>query len=194
MFTGIVTHQGILTEVKQSSSVYYTIKVDAGFVASLKEGDSISVDGACLTLIEKTAETFTVQLMPETVAKTSFSNSKIGDTFNLELPLVFGGKMDGHLVQGHVDGVGKVKTYTQTKDNWILEVIVPAELRKFIAYKGSITINGVSLTISAKTDEGLQVSLIEYTINNTNLRTLQLGDIVNLEVDVIARYLENMVR
>lgn len=193
MFTGIITHQGEIAKIVKADAIYYTIAASKSLVHGLKDGDSIAVDGTCLTVINKSEDSFDVQLMPETIAKTAFERSDIGSLVNLELPLAFAGRLDGHLVQGHVDGVGIVEKYTQQKDNWILGINVPQELRKFIATKGSISINGVSLTISAKTPNGLEVSLIEYTINHTNLKFLKLDSIVNLEVDVIARYVENMI-
>jgi riboflavin synthase len=193
MFTGIITHKGKIQEINRSESVYFKIQVDSSFVEDLKKGDSISVNGSCLTVIDLGQDWFALQLMPETMKVTAFEISNVGDEVNLEKALELGQRIDGHLVQGHVDGVGIIDDYTQEKDNWILSVQVPEKLRKYMAYKGSICINGVSLTISKKTEFGLEVSLIQYTLDWTNLKALEVGSKVNIEIDVIARYVENMI-
>lgn len=193
MFTGIITDLGKIVEIKNTDSVYYKIAVEPSFTVDLKTGDSIAVDGTCLTVINFGSDFFELQLIPETVAKTAFKYKQITSIVNLEKALKIGDKLDGHLVQGHVDEVAKVVAFTQIGDNWVLEVEIPEAFRKFIAYKGSICLNGTSLTVSKKTDNGLEVSLIKHTIENTNLGTLKTGDILNFEVDVIARYVENMI-
>jgi len=193
MFTGIITDLGKIIEIKKTDSVYYKIAVAPSFTIDLKTGDSIAIDGTCLTVIDFGSDFFELQLIPETVAKTAFKYKQIGSVVNLEKALKIGQKLDGHLVQGHVDEVAKVTSFIQNEDSWVLAVEVPAEFRKFIAYKGSICLNGVSLTVSKKTETGLEVSLIKHTIENTNLGTVKPGDIINFEVDVIARYVENMI-
>ena len=193
MFTGIITDLGKIVEIKNTDSVYYKIAVNSSFTKDLKLGDSISIDGTCLTVINFGQDFFELQLIPETVAKTAFKYKQIGSTVNLEKALKIGDKLDGHLVQGHIDEVAKVIHFTHNQDNWVLEVEIPENYRKFIAYKGSICLNGVSLTVSKKTPTGLEVSLIKHTIENTNLGDLKTGDILNFEVDVIARYVENMI-
>jgi riboflavin synthase len=137
---------------------------------------------------------FDLQLIPETISKTSFSTSNIGDIVNLEKAIILGQRLDGHLVQGHIDGVGVISSYIVENDSWVIAVNIPKDLQKYISYKGSITINGVSLTISQKTPLGLEVSLIKHTIEKTNLGTLTVGSIVNIEIDVIARYVENLLQ
>jgi riboflavin synthase len=197
MFTGIITHKGKVAKIETSPNnancIFFTIEVDNAFVKDLKIGDSIAHDGACLTVIELEQNSFKLQLIPETIAKTNLKNKVVGDYVNLEKAMIVGARLDGHIVQGHVDGVGTVSNFIQEPDNWVLQIYVPTELRKYIAYKGSISINGVSLTVSNKTNEGLEVSLIDLTLAKTNLGELKVGDLVNLEVDVIARYVENMI-
>lgn len=193
MFTGIITDLGKIVEVRKTDSVYYKIQVDNNFVSDLKLGDSIAVDGVCLTVINFGADFFELQLIPETVAKTAFKYKEIGSVVNLEKALKIGQRLDGHLVQGHVDDVAKVISFSHDQDSWVLAVEIPEQFRKFIAYKGSICLNGVSLTVSKKLENGLEVSLISHTIENTNLGTLKVDDILNFEVDVVARYVENMI-
>ena len=197
MFTGIITHKGKIRKIETSPNnincIFFTIEVDKDFVKDLKIGDSIAHDGACLTVIELGESSFRLQLIPETIARTNLKNKVVGDNINLEKAMIVGARLDGHIVQGHVDGVGTISSYIQEPDNWVLQIQVPQDLRKYIAYKGSISINGVSLTVSKKTNDGLEVSLIGLTLTKTNLGQLKVGDIVNLEVDVIARYVENMV-
>jgi riboflavin synthase len=193
MFTGIITHKGSIQQINNTDSVYFKIKTDLSFLSTIKVSDSIAVNGVCLTVIEIDNDCFSFQLMPETMNVTCFQDSKVGDEVNLEQALQIGQRLDGHIVQGHVDGVGIVTSYVQNKDNWILGVEVPEKIRKYIAYKGSICISGVSLTISKKTEKGLEVSLIQYTLDWTNLKALQIGSKVNIEIDVIARYVENMI-
>jgi riboflavin synthase len=197
MFTGIITNKGKIAKIETSPNnancIFFTVEVDNDFVKDLKIGDSIAHDGACLTAIELEENSFKLQLIPETIAKTNLKNKLVGDYVNLEKAMIVGARLDGHIVQGHVDGVGVVSSYIQEPDNWVLQINVPENLRKYIAYKGSISINGVSLTVSKKTDEGFEVSLIGLTLIKTNLGELKVDDLVNLEVDVIARYVENMI-
>jgi riboflavin synthase len=197
MFTGIITHKGKIDKIQTSPNnpncIFFTIEVDNDFIKDLKIGDSIAHDGACLTVIELEQNSFKLQLIPETIAKTNLKSKVVGDFVNLEKAMIVGARLDGHIVQGHVDGVGIVSSYIQEPENWVLQIQVPESLRKYIAYKGSIAINGVSLTVSQKTKQGLEVSLIGLTLTKTNLDDLKVDDLVNLEVDVIARYVENML-
>jgi riboflavin synthase len=197
MFTGIITHKGKITKIEASPNnpncIFFTVEVDNGFFKDLKIGDSIAHDGACLTVIELEENSFKLQLIPETIARTNLKNKVVGDFVNLEKAMIVGARLDGHIVQGHVDGVGIVSSYIQEPDNWVLQIQIPEDLRKYIAYKGSISINGVSLTVSQKTESGFEVSLIGLTLVKTNLGDLKIDDLVNLEVDVIARYVENMI-
>jgi riboflavin synthase len=194
MFTGIITHIGTIRDItKTQNSVIFEIGVDQGFLEDLKIGDSISHNGACLTAIEIEKYSYKVQLIPETLDKTAFGDSSTGDKVNLEKAMILGTRLDGHIVQGHVDGVGIVDKITIDDHSWVIAVSTPKELIKYIAYKGSICINGVSLTVSKRTESQFEVSLITHTAENTNLGELKEGNKVNLEIDVIARYVENMI-
>jgi len=160
MFTGIVTHLGQISAIERQKTTYFTVKVDSDFLTDLKEGSSIAINGACLTVLDFSVNEFKFQLIPESLDKTAFLDAKIGDQVNLEKALKLNQRLDGHLVQGHVDGVGVVNSFVKQADNWVLSLTLPKEFHKFIAYKGSICLNGVSLTISKKTAIGLEVSLI----------------------------------
>lgn len=193
MFTGIITYQAKINKIIKTDSVYLEFQPPLDFLTDLKEGDSIAINGACLTVIEILETTFKIQIIPESLDKTTFKNSKEGDLVNLEKALQLSQRLDGHLVQGHVDGVAKVTNFVQNQDSWVLGVEIPENFRKYIAYKGSICLNGVSLTVSKKTDTGLEVSLIQHTIENTNLGNLKVGDLLNFEIDVITRYVESLM-
>jgi riboflavin synthase len=194
MFTGIITHLGKIKDIQtKTDQVYITIESD--IVSKLQLGSSISIDGVCLTVTELKEDRFEIQAMPETLRLTNLSQKSIGSKINLEMPLTLAQGLDGHIVLGHVDGVGSVtKSQRESDKNWVLEVKPPAELLKFITYKGSITINGVSLTVSSQEGEVFQVSLIDYTLENTDLSDLKGDSLVNLEIDVVARYLEKLVQ
>jgi riboflavin synthase len=193
MFTGIITHQAKINKIIKTDSVYLEFETSPEFLIDLKKGDSIAINGACLTVVEISTKTFKIQIIPESLDKTAFKIAKENDLVNLEKALKLSQRLDGHLVQGHIDGVAKVLNFIQNEDSWVLEVEIPENFQKYIAYKGSICLNGVSLTVSKKTDIGLEVSLIKHTIENTNLKQLKVGALVNFEIDVIARYVENMI-
>jgi riboflavin synthase len=177
---------------------------------SQKIGDSIAVDGVCLTITAIKDDTFTVQAIPETLNKTIIKNYRAGTIVNLERPLKLQDELHGHLVQGHVDFAGKVTAtalatakprLTQAEvtsslpgDSKILAITFPPEYAKFFALKGSVTMNGVSLTISSLHEDSFEVSLIPQTINTTNLGTLVPGQEVNIEVDLLARYLDRLLQ
>ncbi|MBT4277311.1 riboflavin synthase [Candidatus Falkowbacteria bacterium] len=189
MFSGIVEKTGQIKKIENlKDKVYFTIEAD-NFLDDIKIGASISCDGVCLTVVKKTSNDFIAELMPETLRLTKFQDSKKGDLINLEKSLKVGGRLDGHFVMGHVDGVGEVKKIEQDKEYINLIINTPTELIKFLAYKGSVSINGVSLTISGVGKDWFKVSLITHTLEITNLSEFKKGDKINLEVDMIARYL-----
>lgn len=192
MFTGIITHLGKIKDIQTKTDQVY-ISIESTIVDRLELGSSIAIDGICLTVTALQGDSFEIQAMPETLRLTNLSQKSIGSKINLEKPLTLNQGLDGHIVLGHVDGVGKVtKSQRESDKNWILQVQPPSDLLKFITYKGSITINGVSLTVSKQEGEVFEVSLIDYTLQNTNLSDLKTGDLVNLEIDVVARYLEKL--
>jgi riboflavin synthase len=193
MFTGIIQEVGNITQIKKEDWFYFTI-ASSQVLKSAKIGSSIAVDGVCLTVLEFDEHEFTVQVMPETVEKTSFANKKVGDQVNLESSLKIGDSLDGHFVMGHVDGVGNVIEIVSDHDNWVIRIQPHPQLMKYIAYKGSIAVNGTSLTVSNRTDTYFEVSLIKHTLENTNLGQLSVANQVNLEVDMFARYIENLTK
>ena len=193
MFSGIVEKIGKLEKIKtKQGKIYFTIKVGE-FLLGVKIGDSLACDGVCLTAIKITNGQFTVELMPETLRLTKFSKAKIGDSINLEKSLRVGDTISGHFVMGHVDAVGEVVKVDKQGADVGLTIKVPNQIIKYLAYKGSVSVNGVSLTIAGCGRDWFRVYLISHTLKITNLGKLRAGDKVNLEVDTIARYLESLL-
>ncbi len=193
MFTGIIKGIGEVTQIKQKKGCA-TISVSTQHILRDKEiGDSISVNGICVTITKMQKNGFEFDVMPETLERTSLKEIKIKDKLNLESPIKANQALDGHLVQGHVDAVGKVQTITKKGGKVQLTIEFPQQISKYLAFKGSITINGVSLTISDLRKNTFSVDLIPHTIKKTNLGELKKGNNINLEIDLIARYLERLL-
>ena len=188
MFTGIVEEVGVVREVGANRLVIAAKEVLQG----TKPGDSIAVNGACLTVISLNDDSFSVDVMPETLHRTNLGGLRYGDHVNLERALVVGGRVGGHLVLGHVDDIGRVVSVTPQEDSRIMQIAVPSQLMLYIAEKGFIAVDGVSLTVINVDDFSFSVSLVGYTIKHTILGEKRPGSTVNLEVDVIARYLERI--
>src|SRR5882757_3502364 len=196
MFTGIIEEVGRISRIDVRGE-NRRIQVSArGVPAELKAGDSVSVSGVCLTALDIQPDSFHADLAPETWRRTSFSRLKAGALVNLELPMRASERFDGHIVQGHVDGVGQLQRFEQIADseNWWLTIQLPPELEKYVVHKGSIAIEGISLTVASLKDRDCTVAIIPHTVESTNLRSLGAGDPVNLEVDVVAKYVEKMMR
>lgn len=194
MFTGIVAATGRLNKIeKKNNKIYFTIVVP-NFLSRVKIGQSIACDGVCLTVIKKTRRDFTVELMPETLKRTRFDQVKVGESINLELALKIGQRLDGHFVMGHVDGVGVVKKIIKENEYVSLLIKIPPVLNKYLAYKGSVAVNGVSLTVAKVATNIFKVCLITHTLKVTNLSRLKIGDKVNLEADMLAKYLEKLIK
>lgn len=195
MFTGLVAELGTVVEIaKGESSSVLTIKAPA-LVAELAIGDSIAVNGTCLTATSLTADTFTADVMVQTLALTSLGKLEIGTGVNLELAAQMDMRMGGHIVQGHVDGIATVVSRTPG-EKWEQFVIeVPADLSRYIVNQGSICVDGVSLTVGEINDSNNQVTLwlIPETLAKTNLSSKSTGDIVNIEVDILAKYVERLI-
>ena len=202
MFTGIITGLGRIVDIQSlgSSSDHgkrLTIETPAGYLNDVGLGDSIALNGACMTVttFEPAQSQFTIDISSESLSKTAGLDA-LGSV-NLEKALRANDRLGGHIVSGHVDGVGQVSHFAQISESWELRVLAPKALAKYLAYKGSITINGVSLTVNRITDrpEGCEVSinLIPHTVQNTALGHLTAGALVNLEIDLIARYVERML-
>ena len=195
MFTGIVEEVGFVRGLRAEGGSAVLDIACSTVVSDAVLGDSISVNGCCLTITTLPANGgFTADLMGETLTRTSLGTVDVGSAVNLERALRADGRLGGHLVQGHVDGVGTV-TAVEPLESWtVLRVGVPEHLRRYVVEKGSITIDGTSLTVMETTDDELAVGLIPHTLSATSLRDRRAGDIVNLEVDVLAKYVEKMLR
>ena len=195
MFTGIIEEVGRVTRiVNRKTNRRLTIACSQS-VRELKQGDSIAVSGVCLTAVDITPQSFTADLAEETWKRTSLSRIREGALVNLELPMQANGRFGGHMVQGHVDGTGKFQALKKlSAGGYALRIEIPADLARYVIFKGSLCIEGISLTVAAI--EGMQVTaaIIPHTVKMTNLKSLKPGDPVNLEVDMIAKYVENMLR
>ena len=193
MFTGIVEELGRVKAIEpQADALRLTIEGPL-VVSDANRGDSIAVCGTCLTVVEHDATSFTADVMQETLNLTSLAEIKVGDPVNLERAMTAATRFGGHVVQGHVDGVGEVISRTPS-ENWeLVQVRIPKQLMKYIVLKGSITIDGVSLTVNEVGDDFIGLSLIPETLKLTTLGTKQPGDKVNVEADVMAKHIERLL-
>jgi len=195
MFTGIVEEVGSVTRIEQRGENRRITIAAVDVSQELKAGDSVSVSGVCLTAIDIEPGSFCADLAPETWERTSFSRMHEGALVNLELPMKADGRFGGHIVQGHVDGVGKVIALERIGDseNFWLRIELPHEVEKYTVYKGSVCIEGISLTVAKLEGRECTVAIIPHTVEMTNLKSLKSGDPVNLEADLIAKYVEKMM-
>ena len=196
MFTGIVAALGKVIKIEQGpESAQLTIE-SQGFFSDIKLGDSVAVNGCCLTAVTNTSDQFTVDVMKQTLSVTNIGNLKVGDEVNLEKAMLVSDRLGGHIVQGHVDSLAKVSEINEGADWYEIIFEVPQNYLKYIQPQGSITLNGVSLTVAKLDDEKAQVSvwLIPETLKRTNLGNLKVNDLVNLEVDVLAKYVERIMK
>lgn len=191
MFTGIITNLGKLRKVNKST---YTVSFDRSFLAKLKIGDSVAINGICLTVVERNKESFEINFMPETAKRTNIEYLKTGDLVNLELPATPSSFLSGHIVQGHIDGVGKLEVIKKQDNSHILKFSIPEKLSKYIVNKGSVTVNGISLTMIEVGKDFFTVGIVPRTWSKTMLHTIKLGDYVNIEVDILAKYLEKLIK
>lgn len=189
MFTGIVEERGVVREVEPHRLVVGCRSVSEDSPV----GASIAVNGVCLTVVGRTPEEIAFDLTEETLARTSLSRLSVGDPVNLERPLTLSSRLGGHLVQGHVDGIGTVTGMERDGAGATITISPPAELLRYIVEKGSIGVDGVSLTVAGISDGAFSVALIPHTLAVTTLGTTGAGDPVNLEVDVIAKYVEGLM-
>ena len=194
MFTGIVEELGRVAAIQELPDNAIRITIEGPIVLSdANLGDSICVNGVCLTVAEQIGDVFTADVMSETINRTTIGDLLAGSQVNLERPVTLSTRLGGHLVQGHVDAVGTVSA-REHSENWdVVTITPPKDLLKYVVEKGSITIDGTSLTVSAVTDSTFSVSLIPATLEKTTLGIRQIGDRVNLEVDVLAKYVEKLV-
>lgn len=196
MFTGLIEEVGRVEKITEKGGER-RLKVSASRLPKeLHIGDSISVSGTCLTAVEVQPQSFAADLAAETWARTSFSRIKEGALVNLELPMRADGRFGGHLVQGHVDGTGRflgLDPIPGGNDFW-LRLEIPGELERYVVHKGSLAVEGISLTVAKIEGRRVTIAIIPHTIEMTNLQSLQPGDPLNLEVDLVAKYVEKMVR
>jgi riboflavin synthase len=194
MFTGIIQTKGKITAITSTKEETEIIIEAEEIFNNKKIGSSIAVDGVCLTVTKIEGNKAHFNLMNTTLEATKLKDAKEGTEVNLEPPLSFGQGLDGHLVQGHVDGTGEILEISKESKQTILELSCPEEFKKYLASKGSITINGVSLTISQIHEDSFEVSLVNHTLSITNLADLKKGDKVNLEFDAIAKYISSLMK
>jgi len=194
MFTGIVEEVGEVEAVARRREVL-AVRIRARAVtAGLPRGGSIAVDGCCLTAVEADGDGFACDLTAETLDRTAFAQRLVpGALVNLERPMRADGRFDGHIVQGHVDGVGEILALERSGEAAEMSVAVPPHLERYLVEKGSIAVDGISLTVAGLRPRGFSVAVIPYTLDHTNLRAARPGDRVNLEIDVIAKYVERLI-
>jgi riboflavin synthase len=196
MFTGIIEEVGRVNRIAEENGNRRLTVAASQLARELKTGDSIAVSGVCLTAVEITSKSFTADLAEETWKRTSFSRIKKGALVNLELPMRADGRFGGHIVQGHVDGTGKFVALDRIRgaDDYWLQIEIPPELARYVIFKGSLSIEGISLTVAKIERTRVTVAIIPHTVKMTNLKSLKPGDAVNLEADVVAKYVEKMIR
>lgn len=194
MFTGIITDIGKVTSFEKVADAVWQLQISTVFdVDTIDIGASIACNGVCLTVVEKSSGLLLFELSPETVNLTTYKNIKVGDDINLERSLKVGDELGGHYVSGHVDGIAEISNIQKEGENWVVAIAAPSkELAQFIARKGSIAINGVSLTVNKVSDMIFYINIIPHTLKNTNLSKLDTGKLVNLEVDIFARYVQRI--
>ena len=193
MFTGLVADLGTVAEV-HSTTDGVRLAIESPLTSELAEGDSVAVNGVCLTAVGLCGDRFGADVMNETLRRSSLAEVQAGTKVNLELSLQANGRLGGHIVQGHVDGVGAI---SETRDDGFARVVTvaaPADLLRYVVEKGSIAVDGVSLTVARVDDHSFDVSLIPETLERTNLGSARPGTPVNLEVDILAKYVEKLVR
>lgn len=196
MFTGLVEEVGTVVSIVETGSNHRITITAPNSAKELKEGNSIAVSGVCLTALDIRPETFCADLAAETWTRTSFSRITEGAEINLELPLKVDARMGGHIVQGHVDGTGRLvglQPIANADDFWLL-IDIPEDLEKYVVFKGSIAIEGISLTVAKLEGLRLTIAIIPHTIKMTNLKSLKPGDPLNIETDIVAKYLEKWTK
>jgi riboflavin synthase len=197
MFTGLIHETGRVTGVERKSGASNNITITAKVIPSrLHEGDSVSVSGVCLTALDIHSNRFSADLAQETLQRTSLGTLAKDSIVNLELPANAGDPLGGHVVQGHVDGTARLVSLEriQNHDDWRLTMAIPRELARYVVPQGSITVEGISLTVAAIHADKVEIAVIPHTYRVTNLHTLRPGDRLNIEVDILARYAEKLTQ
>ncbi|MBI2607868.1 MAG: riboflavin synthase [Candidatus Doudnabacteria bacterium] len=190
MFTGIVSNLG---QLKNKNVGAFIFKASPDFCQRISKGASIAINGVCLTAVRKTKQTFTVEVMPETKARTMLGKLHAGNVVNLELPATPRTFLSGHMVQGHIDGVGVLEKIGRAGNSRILTIAVAPQISKYLVEKGSIAVNGISLTVISVKPDYFTVGIIPHTWKQTMLNRIKVGDEVNIEVDVLAKYLKKLL-
>lgn len=187
MFTGIIEDLGHVLEASDSNGGK-TMRFSCRFASELSVDDSVCVNGVCQTVVARDDSSFTTQLVEETLRKTNFGDASTGDKVNLERSLTFDQRLDGHVVQGHVDTVGVVEEVIQEETGWLYRISFPEEFSDYIVGRGSIALNGISLTVAREEKTAFTVAIIPYTYEFTNMHELRVGSRVNLEFDILGKY------
>jgi riboflavin synthase len=190
MFTGIIEEVGTIQELRFISEGAVITATAQIVPSNLKIGDSIAVNGVCLTATQTSQGSFSCDISAETLRLSSFKQARQGSKINLERSMMLGGRLGGHFVQGHVDGVGKLESKTRSGEGWELSFEFPRDLERYLVYKGSIAVDGISLTISSLGKNSFSVAVIPHTLESTNLNQLGIGDPINIEVDILGKYFE----
>jgi riboflavin synthase len=194
MFTGIIEELGRIAAIEHGAAGA-RVTITASVVTSdVANGDSIAVNGVCLTAMDAATESFAADVSPETLARTTLGSLAVGSPVNLERAVTPTTRLGGHIVQGHVDGRGTYIGAFDEGEFWTVRIGFPPEMRRYLVFKGSVAVEGISLTIAAIEDDHFDIAIIPKTWEMTNLSSLKSGDAVNLEADVIAKYVENIVR
>jgi riboflavin synthase len=195
MFTGIIEEAGEIIGIDESQE-FRTIRIRVHkLLDDLKPGSSIAVNGVCLTVRSPQTDGFAAELSAETLQRTTLGQLRAGAVVNLERPLRADSRFGGHIVQGHVDGTGEIRHFTRNGGNWDLEIAFPGAAARYIVEKGSIAVDGISLTVAAlRPQNAFSIAIIPHTFDNTNLQTAKAGDRVNLEYDVVAKYVESLLK
>jgi riboflavin synthase len=194
MFTGIVEELGTIRGIAARPDAARVEVAAQSVLRDAAVGDSIAVNGVCLTVVEKGANSFAADVSAETLRRTSLKQARVGTRVNLERPLTPSSRLGGHIVQGHVDAVGELAGVRAEGDGWVVKVVFPPGLARYIVEKGSITVDGISLTVARLNAESFEIAVIPHTWKVTNLSSLTRGDAVNLEVDIIAKYVERLLQ
>jgi len=193
MFTGIVEHRGLVVSTKKTAGGREAV-IDVGPLTGIEVGDSLNVNGVCLTAVEIEGSRVRVEMVEETLDRSNLGLLDEQSPVNLERAMPAAGRFDGHIVQGHVDGVGTLRTVTPEGDGSRLTIEIPPGLMRYVVEKGSITVDGISLTVAAVTNDSIDIAVIPHTLSVTTLGLRNMGDQVNLEVDVLAKYVEKLLK
>ena len=194
MFTGLIEDVGKITALWVKTQAAVLTVATKLPVRSMPRGASIAVNGACLTVVKKRNKSFTVDVSPETLRRTNLQSLSVGGQVNLERPMRLSDRLGGHLVTGHVDGVGRITAIATEGEFTIITFAVPASLGILLVRKGSVAVDGISLTVNDRRRDRFSVAIIPFTLQHTNLRARRVGDKVNIEVDLIGKYVQNLMR